>query len=79
MASLGHNELTWPSLVQEMAWRLFGAKTFPEPVAADLRPFAQNLLKFISNTNFFFEENAFENVVCKMKYILSSSWSDLTH
>ena len=51
-----------------MACRLFGAKSLSEPMLDSclLNSRIQILIKFRKNTPIFIEENAFENIVCKM-------------
>ena len=56
-----------------MACRLFGVK----PLSAQILPYCQLhpkehiLVKFIENSKVFIQENALENIVCKMSAILS--------
>ena len=63
---------TRTSLVQILACRLFGAKPLSEPVLeyCEFDPWEQTSVKFYSKFKNFIEENAFENVVCKMAAIL---------
>ena len=60
-----------PSLVQIMAWRLDGAKPLSEPLLEYCCWTLGNKLQwnFNRNWNIFFQENAFENVVCRMASI----------
>ena len=62
---------TGSSLVQIMAWRLFGAKAIIWTNAGIL--LIENKLQWNwnRNSNIFIQEFAFENVVCKMTSILS--------
>ena len=63
----------WPSLVQIMACRLFGAKLLSEPMPdyCHLSPRQQISLKFEQNTAFFlFNKMHFKNFVCKMGVFL---------
>ena len=54
------------ALAQVMAWCLFGTKPLPEPMLAycQLNSWEQISMKFESEF-YHFQENAFENVVCK--------------
>ena len=60
---------TRPSLVQVMAWRLFGDKPLPEATLS----YRNHRNKFQRHSNqsweCFIKKNAFENVVCKMSSI----------
>ena len=64
------------ALVQIMAWRLFGAKPFPEPMPGWT---FKNKLQWNSNrgTKLFIHENALEYIVCEMAVILSRGWIEL--
>ena len=55
------------SLVHVMACRLFGAKPLPEPLLLIVNGTHGNKFQRNSNRNsvIFFQENAFENVVCQ--------------
>ena len=54
-----------------MAWRQFSAKPWSEAILSDqLHPWEQKKCNFNQNSNIFIQENAFENVICKMAYIL---------
>ena len=56
-----------------MACRLDGAKLLSEPMPpyCQVHPKEHISMKFYWNSNIFFQENAFEHVVCKMAAILS--------
>ena len=60
-----------------MAWHLFGAKPLPEPmlIYCELDRWEQTSVKFESK---FMEENAYENVLCKMSAILSQPSSRIS-
>ena len=64
---------TASALVQVMACHLFGTKPLPEPILTycQLDPEEQTSVKIESKYKISTEENAFENVVCKMEAILS--------
>ena len=59
-------------LVQIMAWRLFGAKPFSEPMLGycQLDPKELTSVKFNQNTKIFIDENASENITWEMAAIL---------
>ena len=59
-------------LVQIMGCRMFGAKPLSEPMLDYCQVVEQISVKLESNT-IFSQENASENVVCKMSAILSGS------
>ena len=58
-----------------MAYRLGGAKPIPEPMHeyCHLDTWEQNNERIILNSNIFFDEYAFENVVCETLLISSRS------
>ena len=60
------------SLVQIMAWHLFGVEPLSEPMLVIINGTLGNifLLKFESNTQIFIEENEFEHIVFKMAAFL---------
>ena len=73
---------TVPALVQVMACHLFSAKPLPEPVLTFVNWSLRNKLQWNlnRNTKLFIQENAFENVVCKMAAILSwLQWAEYYH
>ena len=63
---------TGSSLVKLMAWCLTGTKPLPEPILIYHQFDTSNKPQwnFILTSKFFIEENAFENVVCKMLAML---------
>ena len=54
-----------------MSWSLFGVKPEPMLTYGQLDPREQMVMNINRNSNIFFDENAFENVICKMPEILS--------
>ena len=56
-----------------MAFHLFSTKPLSEPmlVCCQLEPYEQILVEFDQNIGIFVNENALENIVCRMATILS--------
>ena len=68
---------TGSSLVQVMACHLFGAKPLPERMLAyyQLDPWEQLKGNLNQNTKLFIDEDAFQNIFCKVAAILSGGMS----
>ena len=65
--------VNWVIMVKVMLCRLFGAKPLPEPVLtySQLSPYRNKLQWYLYQyLNIFIEENAFDNVLCKISAIL---------
>ena len=67
-----YRQWTGSSLVQVMAWHLFGAKPLPDPMLTyhQLHPQEHASMKLESKYKSFPQENPFINVICRMAAIM---------